>query len=77
MEKNILKKLSLVNLERSYKLMPVYGKELVWAILGSVFKVLTDEDLHPMGGGGAHSSVSFALSGLTLGPSKLACTLFS
>lgn len=53
-----------------------YGNELVWVILGCVFKVIVDEDLHPMGGG-AHSSMSFELSNLTLGPSKLAYGQFS
>lgn len=72
MAKNILRQLSLGNFERSYKLL--LGKRLVRVIPGSVFKVVADEDLHPMS---THSSVSFGLSNLALGPSKLAYSRFS
>lgn len=49
MAKQILQELSLGNFNRSYKSLPVCGKELVGAIPGSVFKVIANEDLHSMG----------------------------
>lgn len=53
--KNILQELSLGNFERSYKFLSTYGKELLRAIPGIVFKVVVNEDLYPMRG--AHYSL--------------------
>lgn len=48
--KNILQVLSLGNFERSYKFLSTYGKELLRAIPGIVFKVVVNEDLYLMRG---------------------------
>lgn len=48
--KNILPEFSLGNFEWSYKFLSTYGKELLRAIPGIVFKVVVNEDLYPMRG---------------------------